>query len=167
MIRRLYATLAVVPALAIWLAAQPQFSDAVRGYIKVDSPVVALTNVRVIDGTGAPARPNQTVVIKGGNIETVGDSVWADEGATSVGSVQGLVRKLIEKRVTLTSTLTVFETFTPGRPVREVPGSRREGWDDCRRQAADVRNVETVFKQGIGFDPAKLIESVRGKAGLW
>jgi len=32
---------------------------------------------------------------------------------------------------------------------------------------ADVRNVETVFKQGIGFDPAKLIESVRGKAGLW
>ncbi len=70
MIRRLYATLAVVPALAIWLAAQPQFSDAVRGYIKVDAPVVALTNVRVIDGTGAPARPNQTVVIKGGNIET-------------------------------------------------------------------------------------------------
>jgi len=32
---------------------------------------------------------------------------------------------------------------------------------------ADVRNVETVFKQGIGFDPAKLIESVRGRAGLW
>ena len=31
----------------------------------------------------------------------------------------------------------------------------------------DVRNVETVFKQGVGFDPAKLIESVRGKAGLW
>ena len=32
---------------------------------------------------------------------------------------------------------------------------------------ADVRNVETVFKQGIGFDPAKLIASVKGKAGLW
>jgi imidazolonepropionase-like amidohydrolase len=32
---------------------------------------------------------------------------------------------------------------------------------------ADVRNVETVFKQGVGFDPAKLIESVRGRAGLW
>ena len=32
---------------------------------------------------------------------------------------------------------------------------------------ADIRNVETVFKQGVGFDPAKLIESVKGKAGLW
>jgi len=32
---------------------------------------------------------------------------------------------------------------------------------------ADVRKVQTVFKQGVGFDPAKLIESVSGKVGLW
>ena len=32
---------------------------------------------------------------------------------------------------------------------------------------ADVRKVETVFKQGVGFDPAKLIESVRDRVGLW
>ena len=32
---------------------------------------------------------------------------------------------------------------------------------------ADIRNVETVFKRGVGFSSAKLIESVRGKAGLW
>lgn len=32
---------------------------------------------------------------------------------------------------------------------------------------ADVRNVQWVFRQGVGFDPAALIESVRGKAGLW
>ena len=32
---------------------------------------------------------------------------------------------------------------------------------------ADVRKVETVFKQGIGFDPAKLVASVSGKVGLW
>jgi imidazolonepropionase-like amidohydrolase len=32
---------------------------------------------------------------------------------------------------------------------------------------ADIRKVETVFKQGIGFDPQKLIDSVRGKVGLW
>ena len=32
---------------------------------------------------------------------------------------------------------------------------------------ADIRNVETVFKQGVGFDPAKLIASVKGKVGLW
>ena len=32
---------------------------------------------------------------------------------------------------------------------------------------ADIRKVETVFKQGVGYDPAKLIDSVKGKAGIW
>jgi enamidase len=31
----------------------------------------------------------------------------------------------------------------------------------------DIRKVDTVFKQGIGYDPAKLIASVSGRAGLW
>ena len=30
-----------------------------------------------------------------------------------------------------------------------------------------IRNVDTVFRAGIGFDPARLIDSVRGRAGLW
>ena len=38
---------------------------------------------------------------------------------------------------------------------------------DPSRNIADVRKVETVFKQGVGFDPAKLIESVRHRVGLW
>jgi imidazolonepropionase-like amidohydrolase len=32
---------------------------------------------------------------------------------------------------------------------------------------SDIRRVETVFKRGVGFDPAKLIASVTGRAGLW
>ena len=32
---------------------------------------------------------------------------------------------------------------------------------------SDVRKIDTVFRQGIGFDPAKLIQSVTGKVGLW
>ena len=48
--------------------------NTVRGFIKVDAPVVALTNVRVIDGTGAPAKENQTLVIRGGNIAEMGDA---------------------------------------------------------------------------------------------
>jgi enamidase len=30
-----------------------------------------------------------------------------------------------------------------------------------------VRNVQWVFRQGVGYDPQALIESVRGKTGLW
>jgi imidazolonepropionase-like amidohydrolase len=29
----------------------------------------------------------------------------------------------------------------------------------------DIRNVQLVFKDGVGYDPAKLIESVRGLVG--
>jgi enamidase len=38
---------------------------------------------------------------------------------------------------------------------------------DPSRAIADIRKVETVFKQGLGFDPAKLIESVKERVGLW
>jgi enamidase len=188
---------------------------------------------------------------------------------------KALVKKLIDKHVALTSTLTVFETFTPGRPkppgldvlvpeLRQsfeqnyqrtsqntqslystllpkgmkleyafaragglliagtdptggggvIPGYSNqrqlellveEGFSPLEairigtlngatylgRQArvgsvaigkqadlvvldgdpssaiANVRKVDIVFKQGIGFDPAKLIASVSGKVGLW
>jgi imidazolonepropionase-like amidohydrolase len=74
-------------ALGAFASAQPaQFSAGVRGFIKVDAPVVALTNVRVIDGTGGAARENQTLVVRGGNIAEMGDAarVKAPEGATII-----------------------------------------------------------------------------------
>src|SRR5688572_4172013 len=49
-----------------------RLSQAVRQYVSVSEPVVALTNVRVIDGTGAPPREGQTILIRGQNIEAVG-----------------------------------------------------------------------------------------------
>jgi enamidase len=203
-----------------------------------------------------------------------GQQTIASLDETSV-SFAGLVRKLVEKHVALTSTLTVFETFTPGRPMppgldvltpqlqdnfrraRErvtgntqsvyatlfakdmalerafaraggvllagtdptgaggvIPGFSNqrqiellveEGFSpveaikigtlngatylgrDARigtiapgKQAdlvvvtgdpsttiADIRRVETVFKKGVGFDPVKLVESVKGQVGIW
>jgi imidazolonepropionase-like amidohydrolase len=58
-------------------------SQAVQEFVSVDAPVVALTRVRVVDGTGAPARTDQTVIIRGGKIEAVGPaaSVKAPRGA--------------------------------------------------------------------------------------
>jgi imidazolonepropionase-like amidohydrolase len=277
----------------------------------------------------APARADQTLILRDGNIAELGDAakVTVPAGATVIdltgksvlpglvmlhehlyyptgpgvygqlgesfvrlylaggvttmrtaGNTNGLmdiVLKLIDKHVALTSTLTVFETFTPGRPIPpgiEVldPELRAQflqslvrvassttsgykalfpkgmalelafakaggmlaagtdptgsggvipGYSDQRqiellveagftpiepikictlngakylgrdvrigtiaigKQAdlmivtgdpsttiADLRKVETVFKRGIGFDPAKLISSVMGKVGLW
>ncbi len=44
----------------------------VRPFVAVDAPVVALTHLRLIDGTGGPAREEQTIVITGERITTVG-----------------------------------------------------------------------------------------------
>ncbi|MEO7085405.1 MAG: amidohydrolase family protein [Gemmatimonadaceae bacterium] len=49
-------------------------AQAVRQYVAVDTPLVALTHVRVIDGTGAAARADQTVVIRDGQIVAAGDA---------------------------------------------------------------------------------------------
>jgi len=38
---------------------------------------------------------------------------------------------------------------------------------DPSARIADVRNVTLVFKQGIAYDPAKLIASVKGRVGLF
>jgi imidazolonepropionase-like amidohydrolase len=43
-------------------------------FVRVDAPVVALAHVRVIDGTGAAAVDDQTVVIGDGKIQSVGPS---------------------------------------------------------------------------------------------
>ena len=62
-------------AVATLLAQQP--SPPTRQFVSVPDSVVALTNVRVIDGTGAPAREGQTIVLKGGTIVSVGDAASA------------------------------------------------------------------------------------------
>ena len=75
---RPFVTLAVAASVAAAapLAAQSadKLSPEVRQFVSVDAPVVALTHARVIDGTGAPARENQTIVIESGVIRAVGDA---------------------------------------------------------------------------------------------
>jgi imidazolonepropionase-like amidohydrolase len=88
--RRHLAASAAACALAatsvVLLAQRPPISNGVRNFVKIDAPVVALTNVRVIDGTGAPPREHQTIVIRDANIAEVGDAahVKAPEGATVI-----------------------------------------------------------------------------------
>ena len=55
-------------------AAQPasSLSPTVRELVAVDAAAVALTHVRVIDGTGGPVAEDQTVMIANGTIRAVG-----------------------------------------------------------------------------------------------
>jgi imidazolonepropionase-like amidohydrolase len=53
---------------------RPQLSARVRPFVTQDASVIALTHVRVVDGTGAAARTDQTLVIKDGGIIALGDA---------------------------------------------------------------------------------------------
>lgn len=81
------ALLAGVASLALAAppaaAQRPTLSATVRQYVAVDTDVVALTHVRAIDGTGAPAREDQTLVIRDGRIAALGpaSSVRVPAGA--------------------------------------------------------------------------------------
>jgi enamidase len=64
-------------------AQRPPIGNPIRQFVTVDAAVVALTHVRVIDGTGAAARTDQTVILRDGTIVAIGPaaSTAVPEGA--------------------------------------------------------------------------------------
>jgi imidazolonepropionase-like amidohydrolase len=66
--RRLIATI----FLFVSLCSAQTLSPQVKAFVKVEPGVIALTHVRVIDGTGAAASEDQTIILNKSKIETVG-----------------------------------------------------------------------------------------------
>lgn len=54
--------------------AQPDLSEETMKFVSVNAPVVAITHATVVDGTGAPAKSDQTIIIQDGNIRAAGPS---------------------------------------------------------------------------------------------
>ncbi|MCY4661366.1 MAG: amidohydrolase family protein [Acidobacteria bacterium] len=95
-------TASIVLAVPLAVAAQPAatLSDGVREFVDVDDPVVALTGVQVVDGTGGPAAAGRTILIRDGRIAAVGADGEVDipagartlalEGHTVIPGIVGL-----------------------------------------------------------------------------
>lgn len=64
----------LVSAFAGALLAQGRLTPGLQPFISLNDPVIALLHVRLIDGTGAPARADQAVVLDHGRILSVGDA---------------------------------------------------------------------------------------------
>jgi imidazolonepropionase-like amidohydrolase len=63
----------VIPLLLALLAQRPDsFAAQVREYVAVDTSLLALTHVLLVDGTGGAPKSDQTIVIRAGRIATVG-----------------------------------------------------------------------------------------------
>ncbi|HEV2298547.1 MAG TPA: amidohydrolase family protein [Candidatus Acidoferrales bacterium] len=82
MLRRLSVSLTAILIAGAWTFMLPRvraqqaasLADGVREFVKVSAPVIALTHARVIDGTGAAPRADQTIIIADGKIRSIGDS---------------------------------------------------------------------------------------------
>jgi imidazolonepropionase-like amidohydrolase len=81
---------AALLACLLGAAAQAQTPSAeVRKFIKLDAPLLALSHVRVIDGTGAPALEDRTVILRGGRIEAIIDAAQAPPAGAQVMDLRG------------------------------------------------------------------------------
>ena len=253
---RVALSCAAMAMSSVALSAQrAPIAPAVRSFVAVDTAVVALTNVRVIDGTGAAPMEGQTLIVRDGRIAALGRTGTVDVPAgalvmdlTGKSVIPGLVmvgldmlvpqlREQYEQRYAATSKQTqsvyaklfpvgmamerafaraggtlvvgtdptgggglvpgfsnqraiellVEAGFTPLEAIRmgtlngaTYLGRNTVGSIATGKQAdvlvingnpaahiSDVRNVQLVFKQGVGYDPAALMQSVKGKAGLY
>ncbi len=81
-----FALVLLLVATSGAVAQQRTLTPGVQRFVSIDAPVVALTHARVVDGTGSPARTDQTIVIRGAQIAAVGPSATTavPEGARVV-----------------------------------------------------------------------------------
>jgi cytosine/adenosine deaminase-related metal-dependent hydrolase len=69
-----FPVLTLLAGLSATVAAaqRPQVGPGLAPFVSVNAPVVALTHVRVVDGTGAAARDDQTIIVRDDRILAVG-----------------------------------------------------------------------------------------------
>src|ERR1700683_2155360 len=111
-------------------AAQTPMAPDVAEVVSVDTPVFVLNHVRVIDGTGAPAKEDQAIVIANGKIQSVGPAASAQipQGAQKMERsgytvIPGLVGMHDHLYYTDSYAIQVKEgrTSEPGLFVAEIP----------------------------------------------
>ena len=62
------------------LAAQEEAAERFAEFVAVHAPVVALTKVKIIDGTGGPSREDMAIVIEDGRIAAIGPTAEVAAG---------------------------------------------------------------------------------------
>ena len=84
--RRGVVLVLLVATLAVARAQQGLLPPGLAPFATVNAPLIALTHARLVDGTGAPARDDQTVILRFGRIEAAGPtaSTPVPDGARAI-----------------------------------------------------------------------------------
>ena len=75
--RFFFVMLCSLSLLAATAVAQTQKAPDVAPFVSVDAATIVLNHVRVIDGTAAPAKDDQAIVIANGKIQSIGPAASA------------------------------------------------------------------------------------------
>ena len=132
----LFALAAAVTAIAQTPSAQDEAMPGLHNASRV-----ALKNVRIIDGTGAPARQNQTLIIESGRIREVGntDDIAVPEGTRTID---------LDGRTVLPGYVMLHEHMTLGSDPNNLGEGRMPG-------LADHDTIKKVVT--FGFSPLETI----------
>ncbi len=65
----------LIPIYAVLQISAQDRERSAASFISFSDPVIALRHLKLIDGTGAPARADQTVIVDHGRITAIGESV--------------------------------------------------------------------------------------------
>jgi imidazolonepropionase-like amidohydrolase len=87
-----------------------QFSDAVKQFISVNADTIALTHVKIFDGTGGPAKTDQTILIIKGRISKLGNNISIP---SNVKTIDGSGKTVIPGMVMMHEHLFYGESVAP------------------------------------------------------
>jgi imidazolonepropionase-like amidohydrolase len=139
---------------------------AARARIAMDSPITALFKKEM---------DFEVAFVKAGGLLLTGPDPTGNGGALPGFGDQRGIELLVEAGFTPVEAIrigTANGATYLGRQDRI--GTLAAGKDadfvlikgDPSKKIEDIENVETVFKDGVGYDSAKLIDSVRGQVGI-
>jgi imidazolonepropionase-like amidohydrolase len=173
--RRRFPWIAAVVAFGL-AATLPAACAAAGSALPPRDPPVALTHVTVIDGTGAPPRPDETVLLRDGRIDAVsaGSSRKLLKGAR-VEDLRGdtLIPGLIDAHVHLSGDLddpargaALLQALLAGgvTSVRDMAGDDRMLAEFARRSLAGKIASPDIFYAALVAGPTFFAEDRRAQA---
>jgi hypothetical protein len=138
-------------------AQRPTIGPNVRPYVKVDTAIVALTHARVIDGTGAPARANQTLIIRDGKIAALGNdgAVQIPAGALTIDLTgKTLIPGIVGLHEHLLYPVGPVRAYTGESFLAAVPRRRRDHRSEPPARTTGSPKFDSAATSKPGGNPA-------------
>jgi imidazolonepropionase-like amidohydrolase len=145
-------------ALLLPLAAPAQraasFHERVKKFVAHDAPSIRIDNVRVVDGTGAPAREGQSILVRDGRIARLG-SAEALDGEPAATVIDGRGRTVLPGLVMMHEHLVFLD------PLADAPSYASEPFASPKlylaHGATTIRTAGTVS----GIEDLRVASQIR------